>query len=50
MFEDAPKGVEAAQNAGMKTVVLTTAHDKEEFLMYDKHTRIYERLRGDKFK
>jgi beta-phosphoglucomutase len=31
VFEDAPKGVEAAFNAGMKTVVLTTAHTKEEF-------------------
>ncbi|MEP6750448.1 MAG: HAD family phosphatase [Bacteroidota bacterium] len=31
VFEDAPKGVEAAQNAGMKTVVLTTMHGPEEF-------------------
>lgn len=35
VFEDAPKGVEAAQNAGMKAVVLTTMHEKEEFRMYD---------------
>ncbi len=35
VFEDAPKGVEAAQNAGMKTVVLTTMHGKEEFEMYN---------------
>jgi len=34
VFEDAPKGVEAAQNAGMKTVVLTTMHEKEEFAQY----------------
>ncbi|RAV99067.1 HAD family hydrolase [Pseudochryseolinea flava] len=34
VFEDAPKGVEAAQNAGMKSVVLTTMHDKEEFKAY----------------
>lgn len=34
VFEDAPKGVEAAQNAGMKTVVLTTMHEKEEFTQY----------------
>lgn len=34
VFEDAPKGVEAAQNAGMKTVVLTTMHGKEEFSAY----------------
>lgn len=35
VFEDAPKGVEAAQNAGMKTIVLTTMHGEEEFRMYD---------------
>ncbi len=35
VFEDAPKGVEAAQNAGMKTVVLTTMHAREEFGMYN---------------
>jgi beta-phosphoglucomutase len=31
VFEDAPKGVEAARNAGMKSVVLTTMHSREEF-------------------
>jgi len=35
VFEDAPKGVEAAQNAGMQTVVLTTMHAKEEFDGYN---------------
>ncbi|WP_347158378.1 HAD family hydrolase [Pontibacter chitinilyticus] len=35
VFEDAPKGVEAAQNAGMKCVVITTAHPKEDFEKYD---------------
>lgn len=34
VFEDAPKGVEAAQNAGMGSVVLTTMHEKEEFAQY----------------
>ncbi|WP_146895175.1 HAD family hydrolase [Adhaeribacter aerolatus] len=34
VFEDAPKGVEAAQNAGMACVVLTTAHEKEDFGKY----------------
>lgn len=34
VFEDAPKGVEAAQNAGMHCVVLTTMHEKEEFAPY----------------
>jgi HAD superfamily hydrolase (TIGR01509 family) len=34
VFEDAPKGVEAALNAGMKSVVLTTMHTSEEFSSY----------------
>lgn len=34
VFEDAPKGVEAAFNAGMKAVVLTTMHGEEEFKTY----------------
>src|SRR5437773_7625254 len=34
VFEDAPKGVEAALNAGMKAVVLTTMHTEEEFEAY----------------
>lgn len=34
VFEDAPKGVEAALNAGMKCFVITTMHEKEEFEMY----------------
>ncbi|MCW3105604.1 MAG: HAD-superfamily hydrolase, partial [Segetibacter sp.] len=35
VFEDAPKGVEAAHHAGMRTVVLTTMHEKEEFAQYN---------------
>lgn len=35
VFEDAPKGVEAARNAGMPAVVLTTMHEKEEFSDYN---------------
>jgi HAD superfamily hydrolase (TIGR01509 family) len=34
VFEDAPKGIEAALNAGMKTVVLTTMHTQNEFNGY----------------
>lgn len=34
VFEDAPKGVEAAQNAGMSSVVLTTMHEQDEFTKY----------------
>jgi beta-phosphoglucomutase len=31
VFEDVPKGVEAAQNAGMNAIVLTTTHQPDEF-------------------
>jgi beta-phosphoglucomutase len=31
VFEDVPKGAEAARNAGMKAVVLTTTHEAAEF-------------------
>jgi HAD superfamily hydrolase (TIGR01509 family) len=31
VFEDVPKGAEAALNAGMKTIILTTTHQPEEF-------------------
>lgn len=31
VFEDSPKGVEAATRAGMKSVVLTTMHTADEF-------------------
>ncbi|SNC59517.1 haloacid dehalogenase superfamily, subfamily IA, variant 3 with third motif having DD or ED/beta-phosphoglucomutase family hydrolase [Hymenobacter gelipurpurascens] len=31
VFEDVPKGAEAAQRAGMQTVILTTTHQVEEF-------------------
>ncbi len=34
VWEDAPKGVESAKNAGMKSVVLTTMHEPHEFSQY----------------
>jgi beta-phosphoglucomutase family hydrolase len=34
VFEDAPKGVESALNAGMKSMVITIMHQKEEFTQY----------------
>ena len=42
VFEDAPKGVEAAHNAGMNCVVLTTAHEAEEFTQYPNIIRFVE--------
>jgi len=35
VFEDAPKGVEAARNAGMDAIGLTTMHGRAEFSQYD---------------
>ncbi|MBS1752249.1 MAG: HAD family phosphatase [Bacteroidetes bacterium] len=35
VFEDAPKGVEAAERAGMQAVVLTTMHNRDEFEGYN---------------
>lgn len=34
VFEDAPKGVEAALNAGMESLVITLMHEKEDFNKY----------------
>jgi beta-phosphoglucomutase len=34
VFEDAPKGVESALNAGMSTFVLTTTHPEGDFIQY----------------
>ena len=34
VFEDAPKGVEAAANANMRCIVITTMHPKEDFANY----------------
>jgi beta-phosphoglucomutase len=34
VFEDSPKGVEAAQNAGMCSIVITSMHGKADFQNY----------------
>ncbi len=46
VFEDAPKGVESALNAGMKSVVLTLLHDKHEFEQYPNVVRFIENYEG----
>ncbi len=35
VFEDVPKGVESAYNAGMKAMVLTTMHVQDEFQQFN---------------
>lgn len=35
VFEDAPKGVAAARNAGMRSVVITLMHPKEDFAEFE---------------
>lgn len=45
VFEDAPKGVECAQNAGMDAVVLTTTHPKEDFASYPNVVRFADDFR-----
>ncbi|MBL0359010.1 MAG: HAD family phosphatase [Chitinophagaceae bacterium] len=42
VFEDSPKGVETAANAGMQCVVLTTMHTKEEFSGFDNIISVIE--------
>ncbi|PWT74530.1 MAG: haloacid dehalogenase [Bacteroidetes bacterium] len=39
VFEDAPKGVESADQAGMSCIVLTTMHHRDEFKVYKNITR-----------
>ena len=42
VFEDSPKGVESAQNAGMDCVVITTLHQPEDFKAYNNVIRFIE--------
>jgi beta-phosphoglucomutase len=35
VFEDSPKGIEAAANAGMKAVAITTMHTRADFKQFD---------------
>jgi len=35
VFEDSPKGIEAAQNGGFKAVAITSFHEAEDFAKFD---------------
>jgi len=40
VFEDAPKGVEAAEGAGMDCIALTNRHEEQEFKQYSNIIRL----------
>lgn len=42
VFEDVPKGVEAAARAGMQAIVLTTTHPPADFIQFDNIIRFVE--------
>ena len=46
VFEDTPKGVEAALNAGMKAIVITTLHNPDEFINYPNVIRFANNFKG----
>ncbi len=46
VFEDAPKGVEAAKNAGMQAIALTTLHTPDEFHITDNILKFIVDYRG----
>jgi HAD superfamily hydrolase (TIGR01509 family) len=50
VFEDVPKGAEAAANAGMKAVVITTTHRQEEFNQLSNITHFAADFTGEYFK
>ena len=50
VFEDVPKGAEAAANANMKAVVLTTTHNPEEFAHLPNVLHFAADFTGDYFK
>jgi len=52
VFEDSPKGVESAMNAGMESIVITIMHEKEEFRKYPNVIRFikdYREISGNTF-
>jgi HAD superfamily hydrolase (TIGR01509 family) len=49
VFEDVPKGAEAAENAGMQCVVLTTTHQQHEFTALTNVIHFSDDFRGEFF-
>lgn len=49
VFEDVPKGAEAAENAGMQCVVLTTTHHQDEFTSLTNVIHFSDDFRGEFF-
>ncbi len=49
VFEDVPKGAEAAENAGMQCVVLTTTHHQDEFTSLTNVIHFSDDYRGEFF-
>jgi beta-phosphoglucomutase len=45
VFEDAPKGVESAERAGMACIALTNLHEEREFSQYSNITRFIKDYR-----
>ena len=50
VFEDVPKGAEAARNAGMSCVILTTTHQQAEFSDLDNVLHFAEDFRDPFFR
>jgi beta-phosphoglucomutase len=49
VFEDVPKGAEAAKNAGMDCVILTTTHQEQEFKHMDNILHFAPDYKGEYF-
>ncbi len=48
VFEDSPKGIETALNAGMRAIAITTMHNKEDFKQYNNILLFIEDYKDEK--
>jgi HAD superfamily hydrolase (TIGR01509 family) len=48
IFEDAPKGIEAARNGGFKAVAITSFHEAEAFASFDNVLAIVENYKDER--